>query len=150
MGFVVRLLINAIAIWMAAALVTGISIATDGRDTSAQVLIALFIALVFTVVNTAIKPVVKLLSIPLLILTLGLFTLVINALMLLLTAWITDSTEFGLSIDGFSDRGMGVGDHLDRQLPARRACSRSQIERSQTVASDVQMTTAGFTASSCR
>ncbi|WP_030172929.1 MULTISPECIES: phage holin family protein [Actinomycetes] len=101
MVFVVRLLINAIAIWVAAALVTGISIATDGRDTSAQVLIVLFIALVFTVVNTAIKPVVKLLSIPLLILTLGLFTLVINALMLLLTAWITDSTEFGLSIDGF-------------------------------------------------
>ena len=101
MVFVARMLINAVAIWMAAALVTGISIATDGRDTYVQVLVVLFIALVFTVVNTAIKPVVKLLSLPLLILTLGLFTLVINALMLLLTAWITDSTEYGLSIDGF-------------------------------------------------
>lgn len=135
MVFVVRLLINAIAIWMAAAIVTGISIATDGRDTSAQVLIVLFIALVFTVVNTAIKPVVKLLSIPLLILTLGLFTLVINALMLLLTAWITDSTEFGLSIDGFWTAVWGsviisiVNFLLGALVPDRRSADRRQARQ---------------------
>ncbi|MBA4022519.1 MAG: hypothetical protein C0482_09145 [Gordonia sp.] len=101
MVFAARLLINAVAIWIAAALVGGISIATDDRDTAAQILVVLFIALVFTIVNTAIKPIVQLLSLPLLILTLGLFTLVINALMLLLTAWVTETTDFGLSVDGF-------------------------------------------------
>lgn len=101
MVFAARLLINAVAIWIAAALVGGISIATDGRDTGAQILVVLFIALVFTIVNTAIKPLVQLLSLPLLILTLGLFTLVINALMLLLTAWLTETTDFGVSVDGF-------------------------------------------------
>lgn len=101
MVFAARLLINAVAIWIAAALVGGISIATDGRDTAAQILVVLFIALVFTIVNTAIKPIVQLLSLPLLILTLGLFTLVINALMLLLTAWVTETTDFGLSVDSF-------------------------------------------------
>ena len=43
----------------------------------------------------------QLLSLPLLILTLGLFTLVINALMLMLTAWITSGTSYGLTVDGF-------------------------------------------------
>ena len=59
------------------------------------------IALIFTVVNAFIKPVVQLLSLPLLILTLGLFTLVINALMLMLTAWISSGTSYGLTVDGF-------------------------------------------------
>ena len=43
----------------------------------------------------------QLLSLPLLILTLGLFTLVINALMLMLTAWISSGTSYGLTVDGF-------------------------------------------------
>ncbi|TQF68642.1 phage holin family protein [Rhodococcus spelaei] len=101
MSFLVRLVINAIAIWLAAAWVNGIEIASSDKGTGYDILVVLFIALVFTVVNAFIKPFVQLLSLPLLILTLGLFTLVINALMLLLTSWITDSTEFGISVDGF-------------------------------------------------
>ncbi|MFE3293697.1 phage holin family protein [Rhodococcus sp. NPDC059234] len=101
MSFLVRLVINAIAIWLAAAWVNGIEIATSSKGTGYDILVILFIALVFTVVNAFIKPFVQLLSLPLLILTLGLFTLVINALMLLLTSWITDSTDFGISVDGF-------------------------------------------------
>lgn len=101
MVFAARLLINAAAIWIAAALFDGISIATDGRETGAQILVVLFIALVFTIVNTAVKPFVQLLSLPLLILSLGLFTLVINALMLMLTSWLTETTDFGLSVHGF-------------------------------------------------
>ncbi|MFC9787287.1 phage holin family protein [Rhodococcus sp. NPDC127528] len=101
MSFLVRLVINAIAIWLAAAWVNGIEIASSDKGTGYDILVVLFIALVFTVVNVFIKPFVQLLSLPLLILTLGLFTLVINALMLLLTSWITDSTEFGISVDGF-------------------------------------------------
>ncbi|CRK52592.1 conserved membrane hypothetical protein [Rhodococcus sp. RD6.2] len=99
MSFLLRLVINAIAIWLASEWVTGIDIAT--KDNVNPVVVILFIALVFTVVNAFVKPIVQLLSLPLLILTLGLFTLVINALMLLLTAWITESTGLGISVDGF-------------------------------------------------
>ncbi|MGW0043754.1 phage holin family protein [Rhodococcus sp. NPDC003348] len=99
MSFLLRLVINAIAIWLASEWVNGIDIAT--KDNVNQVLVVLFIALVFTVVNAFVKPIVQLLSLPLLILTLGLFTLVINALMLLLTSWITDSTGLGITVDGF-------------------------------------------------
>ena len=99
MSFLLRLVINAIAIWLASEWVTGIDIAT--KDNVNPVVVILFIALVFTVVNAFVKPIVQMLSLPLLILTLGLFTLVINALMLLLTAWITESTGLGISVDGF-------------------------------------------------
>ncbi|MFF0815851.1 phage holin family protein [Rhodococcus sp. NPDC003318] len=99
MSFLLRLVINAIAIWLASEWVDGIDVAT--KDDVNQVLVVLFIALVFTVVNAFVKPLVQLLSLPLLILTLGLFTLVINALMLLLTSWITESTGLGISVDGF-------------------------------------------------
>ena len=64
----------------------------------------LLVAVVFGVVNALIKPVVSLLSIPAIVLTLGLFILVINAAMLGLTAWLTDS----LSIDGFGSALLGA------------------------------------------
>lgn len=99
MGFLVRLAINAIAIWLASEWVNGIDVATS--DNVSPVVVVLFVGLVFTVVNEFVKPVVQLLSLPLLILTLGLFTLVINALMLMLTSWITQSTSIGVSVDGF-------------------------------------------------
>lgn len=100
MSFLIRLVINAVALWLAAQWVNGIDIASSsGNYSSAWVV--LFIALVFTVVNAFVKPFVQLLSLPLLILTLGLFTLVINALMLMLTSWITESTDWGISVDGF-------------------------------------------------
>ena len=52
-------------------------------------------------VNAVVRPLVAFLSIPLYVLTLGLFTLVVNALMLALTAWITGLTDVGLRIDSF-------------------------------------------------
>lgn len=101
MTFVVRLVINAFAIWLAAAWVAGIAISSSGSGTSGEIVTLLAIALVFTVVNAFVKPVVRLLSLPLLILTLGLFTLVINALMLMLTAWLSSQTGFGMTVEGF-------------------------------------------------
>ncbi|EOM77177.1 phage holin family protein [Rhodococcus rhodnii] len=101
MTFILRWVFNALAIWVAVSFVSGVAIANpDGRNQTALLTLA-FIALVFTVVNAFVKPVVKLLSLPLLILTLGLFTLVINALMLMLTAWISSYTDYGLTVDGF-------------------------------------------------
>lgn len=101
MSLLIRLVINAVAIWLAAEWVSGIQIATSGRGQGWDVVVVLFIALVFTVVNAAVRPVVTLFSLPLLIVTLGLFTLVINALMLWLTAWISQTTDYGLTISGF-------------------------------------------------
>lgn len=83
MRLVVRLLINAAAIWVAAAILPDISLEGGFWD-------LLLVALIFGVVNTFIRPVAKLLALPLRVATLGLFTLVVNALMVMLTAWVAD------------------------------------------------------------
>lgn len=104
MTLVLRLIINAVAIWLAAAWVDKIDIIYPAeKGTGVKVLVVLVIAAIFTVVNALVKPIVKLLSLPLVIVTLGLFLLVINALMLLLTAKITEaaSSEYGLQVTGF-------------------------------------------------
>ncbi|NCD17162.1 MAG: phage holin family protein [Actinobacteria bacterium] len=100
MGFVIRFIVNAVAIWVAALLLDGLHLA-EGEDTGTQVLIVAVVALVFTLVNMIVKPLVKLLSFPLYILTLGLFSLVVNALMLMLAGWISTSLGFGLEVEGF-------------------------------------------------
>ncbi|MDM8521621.1 phage holin family protein [Anaerolineales bacterium HSG6] len=78
----IGLVINAISLWVAAFIVPGIYF-----DTS---LMGIFtVALIFGVVNTLIKPIFQILTCPFYILTLGLFTFVINALMLMLTSWLS-------------------------------------------------------------
>lgn len=101
MTILVRLVINAVAIWLAAQWVGGIEISSSGQGTGGDLLVIAGIAAVFTIVNAFIKPLVKLFSMPLVILSLGLFTLVINALMLMLTAWLSTLTDYGLSLSGF-------------------------------------------------
>lgn len=101
MQFLARLAINAFAIWLAAEWVTGIAIAKPGPDALQYAGVVLVIALVFTLVNMLVKPVVQLLALPLVILTLGLFLLVVNALMLMLTAWVTDHLNYGLFVEDF-------------------------------------------------
>jgi len=101
MSFLWRVIINAIAIWLAAALLSGVSIVSKGNGTADTILTVLVIGLVLAVVNGFVKPLIKLLAFPVYLLTLGLFGLVVNALMLLLTAWLTKQTEWGLQIDGF-------------------------------------------------
>lgn len=89
-NFVVRLFANALALWAAAELLDGVHLAGGFMD-------VLWVALVFGLVNAFLKPIVKLLALPLLFVTLGLFTLVINAGLLLLTDHLTD----GFTVDGF-------------------------------------------------
>ncbi|WP_039826927.1 phage holin family protein [Nocardia testacea] len=102
MQLVLRLIGTAFAIWLAALWVGDIELVSPpDQGNGAKIVVLLAVAAVFTVVNAFVKPLVKLLSLPLVILTLGLFLLVINALMLLLTAWITEVTDYGLRIDGF-------------------------------------------------
>lgn len=101
--FIVRILINALALFVAAWLLPGIAVGSTagGEDTTAVVLSYLFVGLVFGIVNALVRPVVALLSLPITILTLGLFTIVINAGMLMLTAWLTSFTPIRFSVDDF-------------------------------------------------
>jgi len=100
-AFVIRAAVTGFALWLVTHLVHGLSFV--GGDTRLQrVGIIFVVAVVFGLVNAFIKPVVQILSIPLYILTLGLFHVVVNALMLWITAWITQhTTHWGLAIDHF-------------------------------------------------
>ena len=100
-AFVIRAAVTGFALWVVAHVVHGLSFV--GGDTRLQrVGIIFVVAVIFGLVNAFIKPVVQILSIPLYILTLGLFHVVVNALMLWITAWITENTtHWGLVIDHF-------------------------------------------------
>ena len=89
---IIRWLINAAALWAAARLVSGI-----GYEGWPALLI---VALIFGLVNALIRPILKLLTCPLQILTLGLFTIVINALMLL-TSWLAEQFHIAFWVGGF-------------------------------------------------
>ncbi|HEY8173144.1 MAG TPA: phage holin family protein [Dehalococcoidia bacterium] len=92
-GLVVRFLVNVAALWLAQFIIPGFDIDSIGG--------LIFGAVIFGVVNAFIKPVVSLLSCPLTLLTLGLFTLIINTMMLGLTAWIAGLFDLSFDVDGF-------------------------------------------------
>ncbi|HEU4513821.1 MAG TPA: phage holin family protein [Nocardioidaceae bacterium] len=99
MRFLIWVVVNALALAAAAWLLDGIDIAGD--TTSDEAITLVLVALIFGVVNAVVEPIVKILSIPFIILTLGLFLIVINALMLLLTDWISGLFDLGFTVDGF-------------------------------------------------
>ncbi|OEJ59800.1 hypothetical protein BGM19_19260 [Streptomyces agglomeratus] len=99
MNFLVKTLANAGALLVAIWLVNDITL--TGESTGKKALTLIIVALLFGLVNFFVKPVVKLLSLPLFILTLGLITLVINALMLLLTSWLADQFKQNFHVEGF-------------------------------------------------
>ncbi|MFD5462054.1 phage holin family protein [Kitasatospora sp. NPDC127059] len=106
-GFVIKTLINAAAIWVAAWIVSGIQLAQGKADWQHKALTVLGVAVVFGLINWLIKPVVKLFSFPLFILTLGLITFVINALMLLLTSWASTKLELDFHVVNFGSALVG-------------------------------------------
>jgi putative membrane protein len=95
-----RLLINAGALWVATQIVPGISFTGDWRR-------LFIVALVFGVLNACVRPVLMLLSFPLLILTLGLFTLVLNAFMLWLTSQASGVLGLHFHVAGFWSAFLG-------------------------------------------
>ena len=104
MRFITWLLTYAAGIAVAALLLDGIWFdgPTSGNpELKEKVLPLLVVALILGLVSTFVEPVVKLLSLPFIILTLGLLLLVINALMLLLTAKLADVFDLGFHVDGF-------------------------------------------------
>ena len=105
MQLIIRFLVNGFALWIASLIVDGVDI--EASTTTEEVLTVLAIAAVFGVVNIVVRPIVKILSLPLYVITLGLFTFVVNALMLLLTSWIADLLDVPFHVDGFWDALIG-------------------------------------------
>ena len=106
MRFIVRVRAGAVALAVAAWLIGGISIGPG--TTSEKALTLLAVAVIFGLVNAIVRPIVRLISLPLFILTLGLFPFVVNALMLLLTAWIADQFDLAFEVDGFWSALLGA------------------------------------------
>jgi putative membrane protein len=101
MKMLLRLLINAAALWVATRLVEGISF--DGTLPT-----LLGVALVFGVLNVLVRPILKLLTFPFFIITLGLFTFVLNGVMLLLTSAVSDALELGFHVRDFKTAFIGA------------------------------------------
>lgn len=101
MQIIWRLLINAAALWAATRLVSGIAFDGDWR-------LLFAVALIFGVLNALVRPVLTLLTLPLLIVTLGLFTFVLNAVMLWLTSAVSDALGLGFHVDGFLSAFLGA------------------------------------------
>jgi putative membrane protein len=99
MRFLIWVVVNALAL-AAATLIMG-DIRLTGDTVTDQALTLLLVAVVFGVVNAIIRPIVTLLSLPFIVLTLGLLIFVINALMLMLTSWLSQLFGLGFEVDGF-------------------------------------------------
>ncbi len=109
MILIARFVINAVGLLAAAWLVPGIHLGAAGYHPTGQDWITLLVvAAIFGVVNAVIRPILLLLSLPLELLTLGLFTFVINALILLLTPWIAHGMGLAFQIDGFVSALLGA------------------------------------------
>ena len=93
-GFLVRLLVNAAALWVATRIVPGVVYDGDWLP-------FLGVALVFGVVNAFIRPVAKILTFPIILVTLGIFIFVINGLMLWLTSSLSTALGLGFHVAGF-------------------------------------------------
>ena len=95
MSFLIRLIINAIALYAAVQIVPGV------HPQSEHWYAYLWLALIFGIVNALLRPLLKVLTCPLILLTLGLFTLVINATLFALAGWVGAHFGVGFTVDSF-------------------------------------------------
>lgn len=102
MRFLLKLIINAVALWLTTLILAPNVRVVPYEDTElATVLTYLLIALIFGLVNSIVGTLVRVVAFPLYVLTLGLISFIVNGLLLLLVAWISDLMGFGLIIEGF-------------------------------------------------
>jgi putative membrane protein len=104
MRFLLRVLVTAAALAVAAWLIDGIRFTGPSHgmeEVREKILPLLLVALILSLINSIVRPVLTILSIPFIIVTLGLFLLVINAAMLLLTSWLADVLDIGFTVTGF-------------------------------------------------
>lgn len=101
MGLVLRLVANALGVWLAVMLV-------DGLQFEGSWLALAGIAVIMAIVNALVGPILKIFSLPFVILTLGLFLLVINAILFALVIWISGQMDLGLTSTGFGATFLGA------------------------------------------
>ena len=94
MNRVIGILVNAIALWVAVQIVPGL-------DFVGEIWKLLVVAVIFGLINAFIKPILVIFSLPITVITLGLFLLVINALLLMLTGWISGQLDLGFTVADF-------------------------------------------------
>ena len=93
--------INAVALWVAALVVSGVELGENAKALSTRLITIVLVAVVFGVVNAVVKPIATFLSFPAIVLTFGLFTIVVNAFMLQITEWISDGVGLDFHIQNF-------------------------------------------------
>jgi len=98
-GILIRVVVNAVAVWVATLLVGGIEVTAE--TTGGDILTLLAVGAIFGLVNAVLKPIALLLSLPLLVLTLGLFALVVNALLFWLIGAISNGLGLEFEVNGF-------------------------------------------------
>ncbi|GHJ50872.1 phage holin family protein [Micromonospora chersina] len=99
MGFLIRLAITAVALWVTTLVVPGVKV--TGHNGFNTVFTVVVVALIFGAVNALLKPVIKVIGCVFYLLTLGLFALVVNALLFLLTDWIARGLDLSFHVNGF-------------------------------------------------
>lgn len=99
MGIVIRLVITAVSLWISTLIIRGIDLTTDSVPGKVGTLLA--VAIIFGIVNAVLRPIIKTIGCGLYVLTLGLIALVVNALLLLLTSWISGQFNLPFHVDGF-------------------------------------------------
>lgn len=100
-NFLIRTGVNAVALWVAAFLLDGIVLAEDDTTFASKFTTIILVALIFGVVNAVVKPIAKVLAFPAIVLTLGLFTFIVNAFLLQLTEWIANPLGLSFVITKF-------------------------------------------------
>jgi putative membrane protein len=106
-GLLLRWIINGVALWVAVEIVNRIE-ALGGIRTPADMGTLIVVAAIFGLVNALIRPVLQFLTCPFIVLTMGLFILVINALMLMLTSWLAGQLGFQFEVIGFGSALVGA------------------------------------------
>jgi putative membrane protein len=99
LNFALQTVINAVALWVATWAIPGITF--GGGSTAKVIESVVIVALIFGIVNFFIKPILKLITLPLIILTLGLFVFIVNALMLQLTSWLAGKFDLAFHVEHF-------------------------------------------------
>ena len=106
MGFIIRTLVTAVALWVATLIVDGIEV--TGSSAFANTLTLLAVAVIFGLVNAILKPLIKIFGCIFYIITLGLIAFVVNALLFLLVDWLAGLLNLPFHVDGFWDAFWGA------------------------------------------
>lgn len=99
MKILIKVVITAIALWVATVLVSGLEVTADSTTKRVGTLLA--VAIIVGVINAFLKPIIKMFGCAFYVLTLGLFALVVNALLLLLAEWVAQQLDLPFEVSGF-------------------------------------------------